>query len=312
MNLTDFRLLRSFVVVGEELHVGRAAHRLHIAQPPLSRRLQQLERELGVALFDRRRRRLQLTAAGREFLAEARAVLARADAAVAAARRVAHGDMGRLRIGFVESATASGILPAAIARLRRDRPGVHCDLRELPSLAQAEALRRDEIDVGVIYNRPPDARGLALRPLLLGRCIAAIASTHPLAGRHRPSLRAVAREPIILWRREINPARYDAILAAFRAVDAAPPALQHADQLRTIVSLAAAGAGIGLVPDSYVAVQLGVVVYRRIRGFEIPMAMELVWREEDVSPVVQAFLHAMGREARRGKGPRPAGGMGLR
>jgi DNA-binding transcriptional LysR family regulator len=117
----------------------------------------------------------------------------------------------------------------------------------------------------------------------------------------------VAREPIILWPREIHPARYDAILAAFRAADAAPPALLHASQLRTIVSLAAAGAGIGLVPDSYAAVQLGVVVYRRIRGFEIPMALEVVSREDDASPVVGAFLEAMEREARQAKRTGSAG-----
>jgi DNA-binding transcriptional LysR family regulator len=300
MNPTDLRLFRSFVAVGEELHVGRAARRLNIAQPPLSRRLQQLERELGVALFDRRGRRLHLTAAGQEFLREARAVLVRADAAVAAVRRAARGETGWVRIGFVESATASGILPGALARLRRERPAVRCELRELPSLAQAEALRRDEIDVGVIYNRPADIRGLALRPILFGRCIAAIASGHPLARRRRPSLRAVAREPAILWRREINPTRYDAILGAFRAAGAHPPALLHAEQLQTIVSLAAAGVGIGLVPDSYASVQLGVVTYRRLRDLEIPMTMELVWRQDGESPVVRAFLHAVDAELRRG------------
>jgi DNA-binding transcriptional LysR family regulator len=308
MNISDLRLFRSFVAVAEELHVGRAARRLNIAQPPLSRRVQQLERELGITLFDRRRRRLQLTTAGQAFLSEARAVLARADAAVDTARRVAQGRSGRLRIGFVESATASGVLPGAIARLRRERPDVRYELRELSSLAQADALQRDEIDVGVIYNRPQDARGLAVRSLLLGRCIAAIANAHPLAQQRQPSLRAVAREPIILWGREINPERYDAILAAFRAGDAVPPALLHADQLRTIVSLAAAGAGIGLVPDSYSAVQPGVVVYRRIRGFDIPLALELVWREADTSPVVRAFLQAMEREGRRGRRPVLPGG----
>jgi DNA-binding transcriptional LysR family regulator len=308
MSISDLRLFRSFVAVAEELHVGRAARRLNIAQPPLSRRVQQLERELGITLFDRRRRRLQLTTAGQAFLSEARAVLARADAAVDTARRVAQGRSGRLRIGFVESATASGVLPGAIARLRRERPDVRYELRELSSLAQADALQRDEIDVGVIYNRPQDARGLAVRSLLLGRCIAAIANAHPLAQQRQPSLRAVAREPIILWGREINPERYDAILAAFRAGDAVPPALLHADQLRTIVSLAAAGAGIGLVPDSYSAVQPGVVVYRRIRGFDIPLALELVWREADTSPVVWAFLQAMEREGRRGRRPVLPGG----
>jgi DNA-binding transcriptional LysR family regulator len=308
MNISDLRLFRSFVAVAEELHVGRAARRLNIAQPPLSRRVQQLERELGITLFDRRRRRLQLTTAGQAFLSEARAVLARADAAVDTARRVAQGRSGRVRIGFVESATASGVLPGAIARLRRERPDVRYELRELSSLAQADALQRDEIDVGVIYNRPQDARGLAVRSLLLGRCIAAIANAHPLAQQRQPSLRAVAREPIILWGREINPERYDAILAAFRAGDAVPPALLHADQLRTIVSLAAAGAGIGLVPDSYSAVQPGVVVYRRIRGFDIPLALELVWREADTSPVVRAFLQAMEREGRRGRRPVLPGG----
>jgi len=306
MSLLDLRLLRSFVTVGEERHVGRAARRLNIAQPPLSRRLQQLERELGVALFDRRRRRLQLTPAGVVFLQEARNVLDHADRAVEAMRGAARGETGRLRIGFVEPATASGILPDALARLRWERPGVSHELRELPSLAQVDALRRDEIDAGLIDYRPADTRGLALRTILPGRCIAAVGRTHPQARVRRLTLRRIAREPVILWRREINPVPYDAALAAFRAAGGELRALQHADQLQTVVSLAAAGVGIGLVPNSYAAVRLDVVVYRTILDLRIPMDLELVWRKDAVSPVLGSFLAALDQTLpRRRRRPPP-------
>jgi DNA-binding transcriptional LysR family regulator len=299
MSLSDLRLLRSFVTVAEELHVGRAARRLNITQPPLTRRLKQLERELGVALFDRRRRRLALTPAGREFRAEARGLLDRADRAIAALRSAAGVETDRLRIGFVEAATASGLLPGAMARLRRLRPGVRYELQELPSLAQAEALRREDIDVGTVYNRPGDTRGLELRTILPGRCIAVMARTHPLARRRRVSLGDLAGGPVILWGREINPARYDATLAAFRAARTMPRVLHHAEQLQTIVSLAAAGSGVGLVPDSEAKVSLGAVVYRRIRGFDIPMDLELVWRTNEPSSLVAEFVAAMEAEAKR-------------
>lgn len=299
MSLSDLRLLRSFVTVAEELHVGRAARRLNIAQPPLSRRLQQLERELGVALFDRQRRRLQLTAAGREFRDAACALLDRADRAVAALQAAAGEERSLLRIGFVEAATATGLLPGAMARLRRLRPRVRFELRELPSLAQVEALRREEIDVATVYNRPADMRGLALHTVLPGRSIAVIGRGHPLARRRRLSLADVAREPVILWTRDINAGRYEATLAAFRAAGAVPRVWHHAEQLQTIVSLAAAGAGIGLVPDSQAAVSLGVVVYRPVRDLDIPMDLELVWRAGERSPLVAAFVAAMRRAARR-------------
>jgi DNA-binding transcriptional LysR family regulator len=299
MSLSDLRLLRSFVTVAEELHVGRAARRLNIAQPPLSRRLQQLERELGVALFDRRRRRLQLTPAGREFRVEARSVLDLADRAVAALRRAAGVEAGRLRIGFVEAATASGLLPGAMARLRRSRPRVRYELRELPSREQVEALRREDLDVAIVYNRPADMDGLELRTILPGRSIAVIGRTHPLARRRRLSLGDIARGPIILWTRDINAGRYEATLAAFRAAGVRPRAWHHAEQLQTIVDLAAAGAGVGLVPDSQAKVSLGIVVYRPVRGLDVPMDLELVWRANETSPVVAAFVAAMQAEAKR-------------
>lgn len=298
MSLSDLRLLRSFVTVAEELHVGRAARRLNIAQPPLSRRLQQLERELGVALFDRRRRRLQLTQAGREFRIEACALLERADRAVAALQ-AAGEETGVLRIGFVEAATASGLLPGAMARLRRQRQRVRFELREFPSLAQVEALRREEIDVATVYNRPADMRGLALHTILPGRSIAVIGRGHPLARRRRLTLADVAREPVILWTRDLNAGRYEATLAAFRAAGAMPRVWHHAEQLQTIVSLSAAGAGVGLVPDSQATVSLGVVVYRPIRGLDVPMDLEVVWRANETSPVVAAFVAAMRVVAKR-------------
>jgi DNA-binding transcriptional LysR family regulator len=288
-------LLQSFVTMAEELHVGRAAHRLNVAQPALSRRLQRLEHQLGLALFDRQRRRLHLTVAGQALLTEARALLAHAEAAFRLVRSTARGEVGRLRIGFVEGATASGILPGAVRRLLRDRPGLALELQELPSLAQVDALLRGQIDVGMVFSRPAVPTGLAFRTLLRGRFAAVLSTRHPLARSSEIAVAQLAREPLILWERGINPPRYDAILAALRAAagGTTSQALHHAVQLQAIVSLAAAGVGVGLVPDTQATMRMQGVAYRPIPDLHIPVDLEVMWREGEGSPVLSAFLVAL-------------------
>src|ERR687885_395673 len=153
----ELRHLRHFVAVAEELHVGRAAARLHIAQPPLSRQIRDLERDVGAPLFARVPRGVALTPAGHAFLPEARLTLAQAERARRTAQRAARGEIGRLRVGFVEAATFSGILPDVLRFFRKHYPDVALELLELSSLQQAEALREGRIDVGLLYSPPPDA-----------------------------------------------------------------------------------------------------------------------------------------------------------
>src|SRR5919204_4948916 len=153
----ELRHLRYFVAVAEELHVGRAAARLHIAQPPLSRQIRDLERDVGAPLFARVPRGVELTPAGHAFLPEARLTLAQAERARRTAQRAARGEIGRLRVGFVEAAIYSGVLPDVLGFFRMHLPDIGLSLFEMDPLQQGEALREGRIDLGILHSPPPDA-----------------------------------------------------------------------------------------------------------------------------------------------------------
>src|SRR6476619_6209369 len=153
----ELRHLRYFVAVAEELNFGRAAQRLHIAQPPLSRQIRDLEREVGTPLFERGARGVELTHAGRAFLPEVRLTLAQAERAQRTAQRAARGETGRLRVGFVDAATLSGILPDVLAFFRMHLPSIGLSLFEMDPPQQADALRDGRIDLGIVQSPPADA-----------------------------------------------------------------------------------------------------------------------------------------------------------
>jgi DNA-binding transcriptional LysR family regulator len=150
----ELRHLRYFVGVGEEQHFGRAAKRLSIVQPALSRQIQDLERELGFALFDRLPRGVKLNAAGKRFLEDARRILLELNEAKTRAARVARGQSGTLRIGFTESASWHGVVPASFRRFREMKPDAELQLQPSPSLVQLEAIRSGRLDAGFVYNSP--------------------------------------------------------------------------------------------------------------------------------------------------------------
>jgi DNA-binding transcriptional LysR family regulator len=291
----ELRQLSSFVVVAEEMNMGRAARRLHISQPPLSRRIRQLEEDLKVALFERRHQRLHLTVAGREFLTEARAVLRQTEHARRTAERAARGEVGRVDVGCVESAIASGILPRVVARYRRAYPGVECHLVEATSLRQVDALRQLRLDVGFVHSSPPEVQGLSFQSIRPGRLVVALAKDHPLARRRYLALSALAGTPILLWEREVSPARYDAVLAALRATGRQVEIVQHATLLQTLVALAGAGLGAAVIPDAYVTDRYDGVVYRSVPDLAIRMDLDIVWRSGDQSPALLGFMNLVRR-----------------
>jgi DNA-binding transcriptional LysR family regulator len=286
----ELRHLRYFLAVAEDLHVGQAAKRLHISQPPLSRQIQQLEEELGVALFKRDKKRMQLTVAGRAFLEEARAILERTDHAVRLVQRASRGQVGLLRIGFIESATASGLLGRVLARFRKQYPDVELELSELLSLRQAEALRAHQLDAGFIYTRPPETADLLFRTVLPGYVVTAVARSNPLAKNRQIPLATFAKQPLIIWRRALSPILYDQLMSRCRAAGHEPHVVQHTSQMQTTISLAAAGVGLGIIPSSFSATRIPGVVYRPIAGLGIGMDMELMFRAGDESPVLHAFI----------------------
>jgi DNA-binding transcriptional LysR family regulator len=261
-----------------------------VSRQPLSRQIQQLEEELGVALFKRDKKRMHLTVAGRAFLEEARAILERTDQAVRLVQRASRGQVGLLRIGFIESATASGLLGRVLARFRKTYPDVELELSELLSLRQAEALRAHQLDAGFIYTRPPETADLLFRTVLPGYVVTAVARSNPLAKNRQIPLATFAQQPLIIWRRSLSPILYDQLMSRCRAAGHEPHVVQHTSQMQTTISLAAAGVGLGIIPSSFSSTRIPGVVYRHIAGLGICMDMELMFRAGDESPVLHAFI----------------------
>jgi len=284
----ELRHLRYFVAVAEELHFGRAAARLHIAQPPLSQQIRQLEGELGFPLFVRAHRRVRLTEAGRVFLAEARAVLARVEQGAAEARRVARGETGALAVGFVASATY-GLVPSLFRLFRRRHPGVALSLSELSTEEQLAALRAGSIQVGL--GRPPaEDPGVVVEPLLDEPLVVALPAAHRLALSRAVPLRALADEPFVLFPRRPRPGWADRILGHCREAGFRPAVAQEALELSTALALVAAGIGVTLVPASVRTLRPRALVYRPLAAPAPTTRLLALYRREDAPPAVQRFL----------------------
>lgn len=290
----ELRHLRYFVAVAEEAHFGRAAERLRIAQPPLSRQIRDLEREIGVPLFERVPRGVELTPAGRAFLPEARLTLAQAERAQRSAQRAAQGETGRLRVGFVEAATHSGILPDVLSFFRAHLPSVGLSLFELDALRQAEAFQDGRIDIGILHSPPLDAaRWLRVEPFYEEPVIVAVSKAHALAARARLTLSALAEESFVSFPRTVAPEMYDDILASCRAAGFSPRIVQEAAGWHTLASLVSARVGIAFVPRSIAEFQQAGVIYRPVRGLDVRMSLAAVWKRAERSPVRERFVAAL-------------------
>lgn len=290
----ELRHLRYFVAVAEELHFGRAAKRLNIAQPPLSRQVRDLEREIGTPLFDRVPRGVELTPAGIAFLPEARLTLAQAERAQRTAQRAARGETGRLRVGFVEAATHSGILPDVLSFFRMHLPSVGLSLFELDPLRQEEAFRDARIDLGILHSPPLDAdRWLRVELIYTEPVVLAVPSTHRLAGRARFTLGSLAAESFVLFPRHVAPPMYDDIIARCRSAKFSPRVVQEAAGWHTLASLVGAGVGVGLVPRSLTRFQQHGVVYRSVPDLKVDMALSAVWKSGEKSAVRERFVIAL-------------------
>jgi DNA-binding transcriptional LysR family regulator len=285
----ELRLVRAFVAVADERHFARAAQRLHITQPALSRQIQHLEREVGTALFTRVGRAARLTVAGQVFLDHARRLLASAEAAAVAARRAGEGVVGRLVVGFVSPATYT-VLPAAFRAFRDRAPDVALELRQLSSGAQAEALRNEELDVGLLHPPVEGAPLLGLRVVVDQPFVAALPARHPLAGERSIWAGALAGEPFVIFPRRTGPGLYDRILGLCQAAGFSPRVVQEAEQMQTIVSLVAAEVGVALVPASIARSWRDGVAYLELEGTDARATLAACWRLDTENPAVASFL----------------------
>ncbi|NOK63032.1 MAG: LysR family transcriptional regulator [Chloroflexi bacterium AL-W] len=284
----ELRHLRYFIAVAEELHFGRAATRLQMAQPPLSLQIRQLEQDLDVQLFHRTKRRVELTHAGHIFLEEARATIRQAEQARLAAQRASRGEVGQLHLGFVRSATYH-VLPELMRAFRRYRPTVEVTLHEHTTMQQVHALHQQRIDVGIV--RPPIAGTDLFRETLLQETLVlALPDTHRCVDQASVSLQTIATEPFIMFPRHLGPGLYDQIVQLCHRAGFSPNIVQEAVQMQTIVSLVAAELGIALVPASITHFTRTGVVYCPLQEPSPTLELALAWRLDERSPVVQALL----------------------
>lgn len=261
----DLRHLRYFVAVAEERHFGRAAARLHMAQPPLSQAIRQLETELGVELLRRTTRRVDLTEAGRAYLERARGILADVDDAAHQARRVAAGAVGHLAIGCVGSATYS-LLPTLSRRLLTELPGVDFSFRgEMLAPDQVEALRTGAIDVALLRTPVADL-GVTTRVLRRDRLVVALPADHVLARRSRVRPGDLAGTDLIVHSAERRSVMYDVVVSLLREAGAEAHVRHEVGETSTLVTLVAGGLGVAVVPEPVTALTIEGVVYRPLTG----------------------------------------------
>ncbi|WP_349361067.1 LysR substrate-binding domain-containing protein [Stappia sp.] len=291
------RQLEHFIAVAEELHFGRAAERLGIAQPPLSRQIKQIEDDLGVLLFNRGRSQISLTQAGEKLYERAQAILADLEEARLEARRIGQGAEGRLRIGFVGSSTY-GVVPNILKSFRRHYPGVALGLFPMNNAALAKALIRREIDLAIARPSLTDpeirSRQLIEEPLVL-----AVPDTHRLAGDRPVPLAALAGETLILYPEKPRPSFADHVLDLCRAADALPAARVFTMDFQTAISLVSVEVGAAVVPASVGEAQRRGVRFVPLTDPQATTAVSVTHRIDDQSIHVRNFVEIALRVSRK-------------
>ena len=285
----ELRHIRYFIAVAEECHFGRAAERLHIAQPPLSQQIKQLEAELGVQLLTRSTRRVELTQAGERYLERARSIIAAVDEAGREAVRVDAGELGRVAVGFVGSTTYE-LLPRLARVLREDFPGIELDLRgEMLTPDQVAALHAGMLDLAFLRPpvRDPD---LKLKVLRREPLVVVLPESHPLAGLAEVPLDALAGEPFITYPSQHRSVTFDAVFDACLAAGFEPEVRQEVAETSTLVSFVAAGIGVALVPASVQHLRITGAVYRPLEGDPAQIELAVAKRAHDDSPHIARIL----------------------
>lgn len=256
--------MRYFLAVADELHFTRAAALLHISQPPLSVAVRQLEQELGVMLLDRSTRQVRLTAAGAAFRDRVREILGAVDAAAAEASAVSSGRSGRLRLGFVSSASYTAV-PAALREFGARRPQVRLDLLPLASGEQIELLLAGEIDLGIVRDMAP-VPGVRLRTLLEEPLVCVLPSGHPLAELDEVPPALIGQQPLVLFSYRLMPGYLARVLAVVNPEQRAVNIVQQTVHQETVLGLVAAGIGVSVLPASVEGARVPGVQLRHLDG----------------------------------------------
>jgi DNA-binding transcriptional LysR family regulator len=287
----ELRHLRYFVAVAEECHFGRAARRLLISQPPLSRQIRDLEEELGVELLERSRHQVRLTDAGRQFLEGARQTLAQAERAVGLAKQAALGKAGFLSIGYIPTGDL-GVIPRVLRPFRKQYPHVELELRSLPVVPQIDELRRERIHLGFL-RLPVQAPDLRIEHIYRESLIVALQEKHPLARQRKLPLIALAGEPFLSFPRRLAPTYYDELVSFFRSAGFSPTFAHEVESLQTQLALVSAGLGIALLPASVREIRRSGVTYRDLAEPVPKVDMAVAYLERNRSEVLRQFLEVV-------------------
>lgn len=288
MNI-ELRHLRYFIAVAEELHFGRAALRLNISQPPLSQQIQILEHEIGARLFARTNRSVQLTAAGQQFLQDARLVLQQVDQAADKAARLHRGDEGEIRIGFTSSAPFITVVSDALFTFRQRFPTVHIQMQEINTRQQLAPLGDGRLDLGVMRNTLlPETLDHQL--LLREPMYALVHRAHRLAGRPQIALSDLAQEPFVFFDPQVGTALYGEILGLLGRYNIQPNIAQEVGEAMTIIGLVSTGLGVSILPASFRRVRLSDVVWIPLVEQDARSEVWLVWSKQREIPAVVAAM----------------------
>ena len=292
----ELRHLRYFVAVGEEQHYGRASRRLRVAQPALSRQIQDLEEEIGFKLFDRLSRGVKLSAAGKLFLEDARRILQAVSEATARAAHVARGQSGTLRVGFPENASWHGVVPDSFRRFREQQPDAELQLQPAASLELLDAIRSGLLDAGFLNFMPNVDPELDQLAVAVHRVELAVPKTHPLTKLKKLRLRELTDAAFVWFPRRASPAFYDRLMhECYRGGLKSPRIVQEGLNEATILSLVSTGLGVGWVLGSARWRCPETVTILPVVDLNVPLRLALAWRRDNTSPLLPRFISEVAR-----------------
>ena len=294
----ELRHLRYFIATAEELNITRAAVRLRVSQPPLSRQIRDLEDEVGTALFDRTEKKLRLTPAGAYFLKEARAIVSNADRAAKVARATAIGEAGQIRIGFL-SPLGGLFLPQIIRAFRRKYPLVEVDLIDMTPRKQLDALFDHEIDLAFVARvELAAAKEFEFETVMEVGLRLALPTEHRLAKMRKVPFSELRRESFITVTRSAAPATHDLFVAVCRSLGVEPQLAKHAERAQSILDLVAAGIGVAVLPEHFKRYQAN-VIWRPVVPALAKVPLCLAWRKNDGAEALHNLRRSIVQHLRR-------------
>jgi len=287
----ELRHLRYFVGAAEEQHFGRAAERLHVAQPALSRQIQDLETEMGFLLFDRLPRGVRLSEAGKVFLNDARRILQDVDEAKRRAERIALGKAGTLRIGIATAVSWHGLVVDSFREFRRRQPNVELELEHLLSVHQVEAILSGRLDAGFVASLTPWPKDLVHWEFAQDRMLLAVPKGHPLTKQEGIRLRDLRDMPFVWFPRWVNPVMHDRMMrACARGGLSAPRVVEEATDRDTNLGLVQCGIGIAWMTESTRWHCPRGIVLLPVVDMNVRLPFNLIWKKDNSSPLLKKFV----------------------